>query len=551
MKKLPVRSDVQFKIGRLPVRAQENFDYVPVQKGGLIKAGHRIKNIIVLQARFHFEAGAVCAQFDAGGPEVRLRFVAPALNQIHFDPARLGQDEKRAALAVVVRWHDTLERSEGTGLRPRNFRPLRENDLGPTRRLWEHARMATFRSRGSPLFLILFALPFAGVGLLMGGLALRTLYRAQEMERWMEVPVTVLEAALEESRGDDSTTYRVTARYTYEVDGRTYESARVGLQGGHDNLGNWQQDRYREVMAARAGQRVLTCRVNPAQPGEAILFPKARTGLVLFYLLFALTFGGAGIGIMAAALHTARQRRAAAAAPVDEPWRARRDWAEGLIKSTNRAEAWGLTVMAVIWNVIAWTIAGLSGRDMLRQGGAAYLFLLFPLVGVVLAVVAVRFQWVARRYGDAVLQMSPVPGVLGGRLAGLIRLPEAARPPDGFVVTVQCQRTTRSGKNSHTTVLWKEERRMEPDALPLVDVGQAIPVLFALPYALPASDEWDGGGSITWKLEVKGKQPGLDVAVSFVIPVFLTRDSKPEFVLDEKPIAAFEVQPGRDAGTSS
>jgi hypothetical protein len=403
--------------------------------------------------------------------------------------------------------------------------------------------MITRRSRGSPLVLILFALPLVAVGLFMGGLTVRTLHRAQAMEHWMEVPVVVHETALVERRGDDSTTYRVTARYTYEVDGRSYEGTRVGLQSGSDNIGNWHQQRYRELLAARDGQRQLTCRVNPGQPADAILFPKVRTGMVIFYLAFALVFGGAGLGMVVAGLRAWRRRNDAAAAPPEEPWRARKDWAEGLITSTNRAEAWGLTIMAVIWNTVAWLVAGLIGRDLMRQGGPAYLFLLFPVVGVILIGVAVRFQLVARRYGRAVFQMASVPGVLGGRLAGLIRLPEAARPPDGFVVTVQCQRTRRSGKNTHTTVVWQDERRINPEALPLVDVGQVIPVLFALPYALPSSEEWNQGGSITWRLEVKGRQPGVDVAVGFVIPVFLTRDSKPDFVLDEKPIAAFEAKP--------
>lgn len=279
--------------------------------------------------------------------------------------------------------------------------------------------MITRRSRGSPLVLILFALPFAGVGLFMGGLTVRTLHRAQAMEHWMEVPVVVHETALVESRGDDSTTYRVTARYSYQVDGRTYEGTRVGLQGGSDNIGDWHQQRYRELLAARDGQRQLTGRVNPAQPADAILFPKVRTGMVMFYLAFALVFGGAGLGMVVAGLRAWRRRNDAAAAPPEEPWRARQDWAEGLITSTSRAEAWGLTIMAVIWNAIAWTMLALMGGEMLQRGGMALLFLLFPLVGLGLAAAAVRFQLVARRYGRAVFQMASVPGVLGGAAGGI------------------------------------------------------------------------------------------------------------------------------------
>ncbi len=402
--------------------------------------------------------------------------------------------------------------------------------------------MVNMRNRGSPIFLLLFALPFIGVGIFMGGLTLRTIQRAHQMEQWMEVPATILAADLEQHRGDDSTTYRVTARYRYWVDGRSYEGTRVGLQGGSDNIGHWHQERYAELQAAQAGRRALTCRVNPARPAEAILFPRARTGMVVFYGAFAVTFGGAGLAIFLGGLATLRKQRYAATAPAEEPWKQRPDWAGGMIKSRARVDAWAITFMAVIWNSIAWIMVGVMGRELLRQGGPALLFILFPLIGVILAVVAVRYQLVARRYGSAVFQMAPVPGVLGGRLAGLVRLPESARPPEGFAVKVKCTRTTRSGKNSTTTEIWQNERRLNPDALPLVDVGQALPVLFALPYDMPASSTWDGGGVINWWLEIRGRQPGIDVDVKFEIPVFKTEDSRPDFILDEKPIAAFELR---------
>lgn len=402
--------------------------------------------------------------------------------------------------------------------------------------------MATIRKRGTPVFLLLFALPFMGVGIFMGGLTLRTLQRAHQMEQWMELPATILAADLEQHRGDDSTTYKVTARYRYWVDGRSYESTRVGLHSGSDNIGRWHQERYADLQAAQAGRRKLTCRVNPAQPTEAVLFPRVRTGMVVFYAAFAVTFGGAGLAVFLGGLSALRKQRYAAAAPAEEPWKQRPDWADGLIKCRARVDAWAITFMAVVWNTIAWVMAALIGHDLLRQGGPALLFILFPLIGAILAVVAVRYQLVARRYGRATFQMAPLPGVLGGRLAGLVRLPESARPPEGFEVKVKCTRTTRSGKNSTTTEIWKDERRLNPDKLPLVDVGQALPVLFALPYDLPATSTWDSGGVINWWLEIRGRQPGVDVDVKFEIPVFKTADSRPDFVLDESPITAYLME---------
>lgn len=400
--------------------------------------------------------------------------------------------------------------------------------------------MAHLRRRASPVFMLLFALPFLGVGLFMGGLTLRTVQRAQAVSHWMEAPATVLETDLQEHHGDDSTTYRVTARFRYEVNGQAYESTRVGLQGGSDNIGSWQQDRYRELVQVLQVPDAVRCRVNPADPAEAVLFPQARAPLLFLYGAFSFIFGGVGLGVGVAAVRAWRSAARAAAAPETEPWRQRDDWAQGVIRSSSRAEAWVLTAMAVFWNVISWSFVVAAGRDFFRSGVVALFLLLFPAIGVALAVWAVRQQIAAARYGRAVFQMAAVPGVLGGRLAGVIRLPGSDRPEGGFVVTVQCQRTVRQGKGSTTVTDWQAERALDPGKLPLVDEGQALPVLFALPYDRPASGEWTGGGPARWRLQVKGAQPGVDVDVSFEIPVFRTADSRPDFALDDRPVAAFE-----------
>jgi hypothetical protein len=134
--------------------------------------------------------------------------------------------------------------------------------------------------------------------------------------------------------------------------------------------------------------------------------------------------------------------------------------------------------------------------------------------------------------------MAAVPGVLGGRLAGLVRLPEAAYPEDGFTVSVACTRIRGGGKRRHQDTLWEDSRILEAGAVPVTETGPALPVLFALPYDLPASGERQGG-VIRWRLRVQGRQPGIDVDLQFDLPVFRTKESRPDFVLDENPIASF------------
>ena len=393
--------------------------------------------------------------------------------------------------------------------------------------------------RASPLFLMLFALPFLGVGIFMGTLALRTINRAHFIQQWPEVPAAILEADLIESHGD-STTYRVTARFTYVINGTTYESFKVGLSTGSDNIGSWHQDRHAELQRALSGQRELTCRVNPADPADAVLFPELRTGLLLFHGLFVLVFGGAGAGMLYAGLRGRRARQAAAAAPEDQPWLIRADWAAGVIRSSSRVQALFFVGFAVFWNLMTWPFLVMSGGEIMQRGGVALIFLLFPVIGIGLAVWAGRAAWIAVRYGRAFFQMASVPGVLGGRLAGVVQLPRAAYPEDGYLVTISCERTEQSGDSTRTVAVWKDERRLDPQVLPVVDAGQAVAVVFALPYAVPASETREGGGDIDWRLRVQGRQPGVDVDLTFEVPVFRTGASRAGFVLDEKPIAAFE-----------
>jgi hypothetical protein len=76
--------------------------------------------------------------------------------------------------------------------------------------------------KSGPVFLFLFGIPFAGVGLFMGWLMVRQIGGAIRAEGWPEAPAMIVSAELRESSGDDSTTYEARASYTYEYNGREY-----------------------------------------------------------------------------------------------------------------------------------------------------------------------------------------------------------------------------------------------------------------------------------------------------------------------------------------
>jgi hypothetical protein len=129
-----------------------------------------------------------------------------------------------------------------------------------------------------------------------------------------------------------------------------------------------------------------------------------------FMSVFALVFGGAGVGLIAAGIagrRAAEQRAIAAARHPAEPWVWRADWAQGSIEDTGRKGTYLLWAFAALWNLIAWPTAALVVRAALEQGNRlALLGLLFPLVGIVLVVAAVRGTWRERKFGVSVFDLA-------------------------------------------------------------------------------------------------------------------------------------------------
>lgn len=396
--------------------------------------------------------------------------------------------------------------------------------------------------------LALFALPFAAVGVGMGWWLFSTLAKCHAATSWAETPARILEVNLRSSRGSKSTTYKCEARYAYVYDGRAYESDRVSFYGGSDNIGSFQRDIYEEISRHRSGgsdvEATYRCYVNPADPREAVLFRGVRAGMAAFQSVFVLAFGGVGFGLLVGALtggRTERRRRELEQAHPGEPWKWREDWAAGVIRADTRGTVF-IACFAVFWNVVSVPLSWMAVTQALKtQHYAALLILLFPLIGALLAWWAVHSVLVTMRFGKAVLRLGAVPGVTGGKLAGIVQLPERLRPEDGFHVTLKCTRTvtTGSGKNRSTqqVVLWEASQDIASDASRNL-VQSAIPVLFAIPYDQPSTDP-HATAPVNWRLEVSATNPGVDLSVTFKVPVFATAESRPDFRLDDAAIRPY------------
>ena len=273
---------------------------------------------------------------------------------------------------------------------------------------------------------MLFSLPFAGVGVGMGVWLATMVVGDLRTQHWVEVPATILQAKLETSHGSKLTAYKATARYEYQYQGRRYTSDCVSFSAGSDNIGSFQQDVHRQLSEHQQAGKPFRCYVNPDRPEQAILYRDLRREMIGFQTIFELVFGGVGFGLLATGILGRRKGRAETKlkeAHPEAPWMWKEEWAGGRITSSNKTLLWISIVFALIWNLVSSPLWFVLPNEVIGKGNRlALLGLVFPLVGMGLAVWAIYTLLQLARYRQSLFQMASVPGVLGGQLAGVIHV---------------------------------------------------------------------------------------------------------------------------------
>ncbi|WP_049721346.1 DUF3592 domain-containing protein [Gilvimarinus polysaccharolyticus] len=369
---------------------------------------------------------------------------------------------------------------------------------------------------------LLFGLPFAGVGvgmLLFG--VLPQLLDWQSMKQWQPVVAQVSQAELKVSHGDDSTTYKPTAQYSYQFQGQHYRGSRVAISDSYDNVGDFNVDLGRRLERAASSNAPVTAYVNPSNPGEAVLNRELRLGMIGFKMVFVVLFGGVGIGIIAYLL----------LAPLDEingvtegdkPWLTRRAWASSSIKSNGKHMMIFVWCFAAFWNAIA-IPTGINCIYEFNKGNNLALFgLLFLLVGAGLLYWAVKETAKWRRFGPAPLQLDPYPGAIGGQVGGFIEVDLPYDSNHRFKVTLQCLESYYSGsgkeRKRHERCVWQREGYAHTQ---LSAHGTRLEILFDVKEGLPESEPVKNRYHL-WRLNVAAQLPGADFDRSYEVPVFAT-----------------------------
>lgn len=426
----------------------------------------------------------------------------------------------------------------------------------PLDQLPRSARIGTVKQNLKGLgCLVLFATPFAAAGLFVGFLALKMLWLWVEVREWQEVPAQIVQTDLITSTGDDSNTYRVEATYHYEFGGVAHQGDRVGLSTGSDNIGSFHQDVYRQLADHQATGKPFRCYVNPQEPTDALLYRELRWGLFALMGVFGLVFSGVGIGLMVGAGVVKRRsedEEQLSGTHPEEPWRWKGEWTEGRITATGKAQFLLPCIMAVLWNLVSAPLLFLVPQEVRDNDNyLALLGLIFPVVGVGLAVWAIRsfIRW--RKFGDSVLELSAFPGVIGGALKGRILTSVNIKATHGFRLTLNCiQQVTRgSGDNRRTSesILWQQETRLQRESAEFDPSRSEIPIEFQIPFDASPTEERSDDDKTLWRLEATAEVSGVDYAAQFEVPVFRTAESRDEAQLETEPDAwGTEPEPALD-----
>ena len=384
---------------------------------------------------------------------------------------------------------------------------------------------------------VLFALPFAGFGCFMAWLVGSTLIEWQQTQTWVETPAEILAVELIRHAGDGDDSFEATARYAYQFAGRRFEGDRVSIHSGADNIGDFHRDVDAELREFLAQKRPFTCFVNPSRPSEAVLYRDLRYGLIAFETSFALIFGGIGFGLWAWMWYANRKQKKVQTRRnqfPDQPWRHREDWAAGVIRNNHGIAQIATWTFAVLWNGISWPATfAMFTDDANAPAWAIAIGVAFPIIGLCLLGCASYLTLRHLRWGTSQLELANTPGVLGGRLSGVVRLTRNPQPNDGFLVSLTYYERrvegSGDGESTYEEPLWQAEKRITR-TLYESDGKTAIPVDFFIPYD---QQESDIDGDRTWKLEVRADVFGLDYHAEFEVPVFRTEASSPDALADD------------------
>lgn len=360
---------------------------------------------------------------------------------------------------------------------------------------------------------ILFLLPFAAVGIGAACLMVWHISSCWAAQSWAEHPCRIIRVELKHGGG----TSRVEADYRYEFANRPFTGHRVWFGSGSDNIGNFHQRVYDELNDHRLRGRPFRCFVNPSDPSLSVLYRDVRIEMLLFESLFALIFGGVGVGGLCGVAYLARKTRhmndARGLRPT-EPW----TWNEATLQGTFRPRPqWiGVILFALFWNLVSWPAAIAILADKFQQGPSLeWLLVAFPAIGLGAAWKALRAVHRRIRFNRPLLIIRSWPLFVGEPIEGTIDFPAERPASPELVVELTVVKQSDSDNKTFTTLF------SETTSIPNIDTSSPFRLISRadLPRSPLMNDE-DGESTAQWQIKVTGSDGPRDFEAIYDLTAF-------------------------------
>jgi len=216
----------------------------------------------------------------------------------------------------------------------------------------------------------------------------------------------------------------------------------------------------------------------------------------------------------------------------DEPWRWDPEWASGVINPNSMRTVMVNWFFAIFWNAVSSVVLIRFFDEWERGDPINPLLLIFPIVGLILLYFAVRKTLLWTKFGRSWLHLQTIPGVVGGIIKGQLVLSAAFVNSNDFIVHIKALQMRTQTEESNAQVLWQDRHEISPSVFSTTFM-KTVPFEFKIPYHAPQSDEDKG---VVWRLYVRSKDRLINYSADFDVPVFITKDSDPNFEVFERKI---------------
>ncbi|MCH2204784.1 MAG: DUF3592 domain-containing protein [Lentisphaerales bacterium] len=363
------------------------------------------------------------------------------------------------------------------------------------------------KNKAGALFLCLFGLPFSFVGLFALYMITSSVVEWQSAKSWIQTEAKINKIDLKTSRSNKGgSTSSVQGSFSYAFKEQNYTSEQITFWSMSDNIGNFHKSNYKKLKR----KRKTTCYVNPENPQEAVIIRDLRVEMLGFFSLFLVIFGGFGFSASGFSLISIIKANKVIQTPSGD----------FLDSYSGKAVVLFFALPTAFFLPIC-AVTFMETVSQFRAGVTSTFFAFLPLLIAIISTTAfIYFGSRHLNFGSSIICISEGQGVLGGSLKGY--LINSCSPQNGFDLIINCNRTSRNGKNSQTQSIYNHsinltETQMTPQGRYRTDF--TIP----LPYDIPESNE----SNVTWNIKFKADVPGPDYSCSFDIPVHQTEESDP------------------------